>query len=101
VIEEPLFNEGFPDKWTAEVTVETVDGRRLVGRGDMPEGEWVNPVLPARVEAKAKDLLGSVMHKASAAALVSRVAALETVADTRAMLPEIGDASAPLRAVAE
>lgn len=97
VIDEPAFNQGFPDKWTAEVTIETVDGRRLVGTSDMPLGEWVNPVPPARIEAKARELLALVMEADSADALVSRLAALEAVADVRAMLPEIANAAPKLR----
>jgi hypothetical protein len=55
----------------------------------MPQGEWVNPLPAARIEDKARDLLGLVMSADDAAALVARLTALETVADTRTMLPEI------------
>jgi len=89
VVEEPAFNQGFPDKWTAEVVVETVDGGRFASRGDMPEGEWCNPVPASRIEAKARDLLALVMPAEAAAALVSRLGALETVSDVSTMLPEI------------
>lgn len=99
VVEEPIFNQGFPDKWTAEVTIETVDGRVFVGSSDMPLGEWVNPVPASRIEAKARELLSLVMTEKSTDALVSRLVALETVADTRAMLPEISATDRSLRAV--
>jgi 2-methylcitrate dehydratase PrpD len=98
VVEEPKFNEGFPDKWTAEVTIETVDGRTLVGRADMPRGEWVNPVPASRLETKARELLGLIVSQNAANDVVARLMALETVADTRAMLPEL--AAAPTRAMA-
>lgn len=90
VVGETAFDRGFPDKWTAEVTIETADGRRLVGSADMPRGEWVNPVPAAAIEAKARDLLGLVMPDEAARALVARIARLDAVLDTSAMLPEIG-----------
>ncbi|MFO1311607.1 MAG: MmgE/PrpD family protein [Burkholderiales bacterium] len=89
VVAEPSFDAGFPDKWTAEVTIDTVDGERHVGSADMPRGEWVNPVPPSVIEDKARDLLRLVMSPADASALVARIMAVETVADARAMLPEI------------
>jgi 2-methylcitrate dehydratase PrpD len=93
VAEETAFNEGFPDKWTAEVTIETTDGRRLVGRADMPLGEWVNPVPPARIEAKARELLSLIIPQAAAGEVVARLKALETVSDTGTMLPELAAGS--------
>ena len=100
IVEEKRFNEGFPDKWTAEVTIETRDGRRLVGSADMPRGEWVNPVPPMVIEAKARELLGLVIASEAADALVDRLTRLELVRDTGAMLPEIRP-PAPERAAAE
>ncbi|MEC5293419.1 MmgE/PrpD family protein [Aurantimonas sp. C2-6-R+9] len=99
VVEEPAFNEGFPDKWTAEVTIETADGRCLVGSSDMPLGEWVNPVPASRVEEKARDLLSLVMDESSIDTLVARLADLQTVDNVSAMLPEIGGSAPKLRAV--
>ncbi len=89
VVEETRFNQHFPDKWTAEVTVETVDGRSVVGTADMPQGEWVNPLPASRIEEKARDLLALVIPEADAVSLVSRLKSLESVTDTRAMLPEL------------
>ena len=89
VVEEKKFNDGFPDKWTAEVEVETLDGGRVSGTADMPQGEWVNPLPPSRIEEKARDLLALIVPQSDAAALVSRLRSLETIADTRLMLPEI------------
>lgn len=100
IVEEPHFNQGFPDKWTAEVAIETTAGKRLTGKSDMPRGEWVNPVPASRIEEKARDLLALAMPAASAAALVARLGALEKVADTRAMLGEVVEAGASPRAIA-
>ena len=93
VVAEPRFDEGFPDKWTAEVTIETVAGERHVGSADMPRGEWVNPVPASVIEDKARDLLGLVVPSADATALVERVMALERITDARTMLPEVERAS--------
>ena len=97
VVAEPKFDQGFPDKWTAEVTVETVAGTRHVGSADMPRGEWVNPVPASVIEDKSRDLLGLVIAESDAAALVERVMAVENVADVRTMLPEIEAASGTAR----
>ncbi|MBI3374510.1 MAG: MmgE/PrpD family protein [Betaproteobacteria bacterium] len=99
VVEEKEFNQGFPDKWTAEVTIETADGRRLTGSADMPRGEWVNPVPAATIEAKARDLLGLVMPCDAARSLVARIANLDAVLDASTMLPEIS-APAAMRVAA-
>jgi 2-methylcitrate dehydratase PrpD len=89
VVEEKAFNAHFPDKWTAEVTVETVDGRSFMGTADMPQGEWVNPLPASRIEQKARDLLALILSADDAAALVTRLTKLEQVADTRTMLSEL------------
>lgn len=89
VVEEPAFNQGFPDKWTAEVIVQTTSGRRLSARADMPLGEWNNPLPPARIETKARELLGLVIPQQAANDLVARLKRLETVADASTMLPEL------------
>lgn len=100
VVEEKRFNQGFPDKWTAEVAIETKDGRRLVGSADMPRGEWVNPVPPSVIETKARELLTLVIADGAADALVDRLARLEQLRDVAAMLPEIR-AAASRHAAAE
>ncbi len=100
VVEEKRFNVGFPDKWTAEVTIETRDGRRLVGSADMPRGEWVNPVPASVIESKARELLGLVISSEAAEALVERLVRLEQVREVRDLLPEIRQ-SGPQRAAAE
>ena len=89
VVAEPKFDKGFPDKWTAEVAIETVAGTRHVGSADMPRGEWLNPIPPSAIEDKARDLLGLIVPTRDAAALVERLMAVEKIADARMMLPEI------------
>jgi 2-methylcitrate dehydratase PrpD len=100
IVEEPKFNEGFPDKWTAEVRIETVDGRHHVGSADMPRGEWVNPVPASVIEAKARDLLGLVIPSEAGEALVARLRRLEAVHDVSTLLAEIRESDAR-RAAAE
>ncbi len=89
VVAEPHFDAGFPDKWTAEVSIETEDGARHIGRADMPRGEWVNPVPASVIEDKARDLLKLVVAPEAAAALVRRMMGVEKVTDARSMLPEL------------
>lgn len=100
VAEDPKFTRDFPQQWTAEVAIETTDGRNLVGRADMPEGDPSNPVSQRRLEDKCKGLLAQVMNDASAEQLVRRLAKLPEVADVREMFPEISASGALLRAAA-
>jgi 2-methylcitrate dehydratase PrpD len=95
IVTEPAFDKDFPDKWTAEVSVETTDGHRFSGSSDMPLGEWVNPVPAARIREKASDLLSIVMDRAAAESLLTRLEGLQEVNDTRTMLLEIGGATPP------
>jgi hypothetical protein len=55
-------------------------------------------VPASRLETKARELLGLIVSQNAANDVVARLMALETVADTRAMLPEL--AAAPTRAMA-
>jgi len=100
VAEDPQFTRDFPRQWTAEVAIETTDGRNLAGRADMPEGDPCNPVSQRRLEDKCKGLLAQVMNDASAEQLVRRLAMLPEVADVREMFPEISASGASLRAAA-
>lgn len=89
VVEEPAFNAGFPDKWTAEVIIKTSEGRRLVGSADMPRGEWVNPLPASRIEEKARELLTIMLAPPAANALVDRLIRLEDVSDMRTLFHEL------------
>lgn len=100
VAEEPRFTRDFPQKWTAEVAIETTGGRNLVGRADMPEGDPSNPVSQRRIEDKCKGLLVQVMNESDAEQLVRRLAKLPEIADVREMFPEIAASHASLRAAA-
>jgi 2-methylcitrate dehydratase PrpD len=100
VAEDPQFTRDFPQRWTAEVAIETSDGRTLAGRADMPEGDPSNPVSPRRLEDKCRGLARQVIGEASAEELVRRLAKLPDVADVREMFPELGASAAALRAAA-
>ena len=65
----------------AIVDVKTHDGRALSRRTHAVRGSADNPMSQAEVEAKAFDLIGSVLGARRARALVRAIARLETMAD--------------------
>jgi 2-methylcitrate dehydratase PrpD len=65
----------------AIVTVRTPDGRSLSKRAVAVRGTPDNPMTQAEVEAKAFDLIDSVLGARRAKAILKAIGALETVAD--------------------
>ena len=92
----PAFEAAFPEKTYAEVTLETVDGRRL-NSGRM-EARWEPPdTLPdddALME-KFRELVGPVRGERTAAELIDRIFNLDLAADVdgliAACLPRMAD----------
>lgn len=97
VVREPAFDAGFPDKWTAEVEIETIDGARHVSSGRYAAwrmGESGAAVGDPRQGARPAR---AVVDASAAEALVSRVMSIEKVADARTMVPELERQSTPAR----
>ena len=69
----------------AIVEVKTRDGRSLSRRTRAVRGSADNPMDQAEVEAKALDLIGSVLGARRARAIVRAVARLETIPDVTAL----------------
>jgi 2-methylcitrate dehydratase PrpD len=69
----------------AIVAIKTRDGRSLSKRTVAVRGTADNPMAQAEVEAKALDLIGSVLSPHRAKALVHAIANLETVPDVAAL----------------
>jgi 2-methylcitrate dehydratase PrpD len=69
----------------AIVDVKTRDGRSLSRRTRAVRGSADNPMNQAEVEAKALDLIGSVLGTRRARAIVRAVARLETIPDITAL----------------
>lgn len=63
------------DAMHVEVAVTLADGRQISRRCDAPMGSWSRPLEPARIEAKASELLRTSLGEASAAAFWDTVAA--------------------------
>jgi len=69
------------------VEIESRDGRKLTHRTYAVKGTADNPMTRAEVEAKALDLLASVIGARRARALIDSVWKLETLADMRELRP--------------
>ena len=69
----------------AIVAVKTRDGRSLSKRVFAVRGTADNPMSQAEVEAKAFDLIGSVLGARRAKAILSAIGSLETVPDVAAL----------------
>ena len=69
----------------AIVDAKTRDGRTLSRRTRAVRGSADNPMSQAEVEAKALDLIGSVLGARRARAIVRAVARLETIPDVTAL----------------
>ena len=69
----------------AIVEVKTRDGRSLSRRTRAVRGSADNPMNQAEVEAKAFDLIGSVLGARRARAIVRAIAQLETIPDVTAL----------------
>ena len=69
----------------AIVEARTRDGRSLSRRTRAVRGSADNPMIQAEVEAKALDLIGGVLGKDRAVALVQKIGRLEAIADVTAL----------------
>jgi 2-methylcitrate dehydratase PrpD len=49
---DPEVDAAYPRRWIGKVTVETVDGRRLQGRADVPKGDPDHPLTRPELEDK-------------------------------------------------
>lgn len=71
----------------AIVTVETIDGRSLRHHTRAVLGTPANPMDPAQVAAKARDLLEPALGTKGANRLIDAVLALDAMSDVRALRP--------------
>ena len=86
---DPEIDAAYPRQWIGLVEVETIDGRHLVSRVEVPKGDPGNPLTRAELEDKAR-LLAGYAHGASADeidAIIARVWRLSDEPDVRDWLP--------------
>lgn len=86
---DPEIDAAYPARWIGLVEVETVDGRHLLGRVEVPRGDPENSLSRSGIEEKALRLAayGGGTTLAEMAALLRRCWALEGQADVRDLLP--------------
>lgn len=71
----------------AIVTIVTTDGQRLRHHTPVVKGTWQNPMTRAEVDAKCSDLLGPVLGRRRARALIDAVWTIERMRDVTALRP--------------
>jgi 2-methylcitrate dehydratase PrpD len=74
----------FPERWPAELTIETVDGRTLTASTDEPKGDPGHPLTPDEARDKFRFLAGAALP---GPALVAVEEAVRTLEDA----PGVGD----------
>lgn len=87
---DPEIDGAYPERWIGLVEVETVDGRRVVSRVDVPKGDPGNSLSRAELEDKARRLAayrqgasGEEMER-----VIARIWRLEQESHVRDLLPE-------------
>jgi 2-methylcitrate dehydratase PrpD len=86
---DPEIDAAYPSRWIGLVEVETVDGRRVVSRVDVPRGDPGNSLSRAELEDKARRL-ASYQQGASGEEieqLIVRIWRLDQEAHVRDLLP--------------
>ncbi len=87
---DPEIDAAYPARWIGLVEVETVDGRRITARVDVPKGDPGNSLSRAEIEEKARRL-ATYQEGASEEEIeeiIARVWRLDRETDVRDLLPE-------------
>jgi len=83
---DPALDAGYPEKWPAEVTITTRDGRTAVRRADYPKGDPKNPLSDAELEEKFRGLVEGIVDEGKAEEMIEKVWRLEEVEGVRELL---------------
>lgn len=79
----------YPERWPSRLTVTLRDGTLLEREADVPLGHAENPVPPATLERKTRDLIASRFDRDLAGRAVTFVHALESAPDMAAAMMEL------------
>lgn len=74
----------FPERWPAELAIETTDGRTLTASTDEPKGDPGNPLTPEEARDKFRSLAGAALPAPALEAVEEAVRTLEDA-------PGVGD----------
>jgi 2-methylcitrate dehydratase PrpD len=84
----------YPQRWIGKVSVETIDGRWLTSRVDIPKGDPENTLCRAEIEDKTRQL--AAFRQAASPdevnELIARAWALDRQPDVRDLLPRMSHA---------
>jgi 2-methylcitrate dehydratase PrpD len=86
---DPEIDAAYPARWIGEVSVVTVDGRRLRGRVEEPRGDPGNTLSRQEIDAKARSLAiyGNAIDADEADSLLRRLWSISGVAAMARLLP--------------
>jgi 2-methylcitrate dehydratase PrpD len=87
---DPEIDAAYPERWIGLVEVETIDGRRVTARVDVPKGDPGNTLSRAEIEEKARRLAAYQQGASSEEMdrVIARVWALDHQRDVRDVFPE-------------
>src|SRR5262249_11209255 len=86
---DPALTAGYPACWPARLQLELTDGRVVEGGADFPRGKPENPVPPAALAEKARDLIAPRYGAGFAERVVAAVEGLEREPDLATLMREL------------
>jgi 2-methylcitrate dehydratase PrpD len=90
VVVDPVIEQLYPDKWSAQIEVVTQDGRSFKEYVDTPKGDPENPMSRAEIIDKYKDLTKSIGEHTSHL-ILKKALNLETIKDIRELFDDSQD----------
>lgn len=88
LVENAEFTRRYPRLWSAEVRIDLKDGRTLVDRGDLPDGDPRTHVPVARLEQKCVDLMAPSLGHEASRELMRRIKRLADIRDVRTLFAD-------------
>ena len=89
VVEDPALTSLLPGTRAARILIRMADGTGHEARSDVPIGGFDNPLSPAALERKFRDLAGQALGGEAIDELVRATATLETQATIAALAPSL------------
>jgi len=90
VVVDPVMEQLYPDKWSAQIEIITRDGRSFKEYVDTPKGDPENPMSMAEIVDKYKDLTKSTGEH-TRDLILKKVLRLETIKDMRELFDDSQD----------
>ena len=88
----PHLDAVFPERWPAELEIETVEGRVLRASTQSPKGDPDNRLTPDEARAKFRSLAGAALDEASLDAIEAAVARIESAENVDELVAAVSGA---------